>query len=74
MALRSETELLPDNLREAFSLPDGSSYADAAGQLLNAIAQQKSLAAPSGFPLKRRQTRDAPGKPGEAVPPSSDNL
>ncbi|MCG6205073.1 hypothetical protein LPW26_10525 [Rhodopseudomonas sp. HC1] len=71
LALRTETQPLPGDLREAFGLPDGSSYADVAGQLMDAIACQKFLATPTGFPLKPK-TRDPALQLGEVGPPSSD--
>lgn len=52
--MRSETEPMPAELRSAFGLPLGASYAEAATRLMARIAEQKSLAPSNEFPRNRK--------------------
>jgi hypothetical protein len=50
-----ETDAMPPEFCVSFELPPGSSYGDAAEVLMQALAEQTSLAWPDEFPRKFRQ-------------------
>lgn len=69
LELRSETGPLPAGFGAAFDLPEEASYADAAAQLLDWIAIQKSLAFPNEFPRKPGHGTEAEDTTEAAAPP-----